>query len=270
MKTQNTTATADNSVKATKATKTTTKATKATKATTKDISKATPKAKPESTPEPDTALTMSEETKLSLQTQYVNEFNLAYGKMNASAWDVAKVAFDTVNASDFKEVFGKQKTYAEKLNFSNSGLTNMIKSYTAREYVRTKGKLCKSFDVENIDKMTIGQWQEISAIETDELIPFLENEQIKSNASVRTIRECVKAWKETGDTKDEPEVVAETEVNEVSENEPEVEENDKDIMTISYNGRTLKITDAEYEFIAQILSICDAVELARKEKESDK
>ena len=259
MKKQNTTATADNSVKATNATP---------KATTKAISKATPKAKPEPTPEPETALTMSEETKLSLQTQYVNEFNLAYGKMNASAWDVAKVAFDTVNASDFKEVFGKQKTYAEKLNFSNSGLTNMIKSYTAREYVRTKGKLCKSFDVENIDKMTIGQWQEISAIETDELIPFLENEQIKSTASVRTIRDCVKAWKESDDTKDEPEVVAETEVNEVSENEPETE--DKDVMTISYNGRVVKITDAEYEFIAQILSICDAVEMARKEKESDK
>lgn len=267
MKTQNTTATADNSAKATKATP---KATKATKATAKDISKATPKAKPEPTPEPETALTMSEETKLSLQTQYVNEFNLAYGKMNASAWDVAKVAFDTVNASDFKEVFGKQKTYAEKLNFSNSGLTNMIKSYTAREYVRTKGKLCKSFDVENIDKMTIGQWQEISAIETDELIPFLENEQIKSSDSVRTIRECVKAWKETDDTKDEPEVVGETEINEVSENEPEEKENDKDIMTIVYNGCTWKITDAEYEYIAQILSICDLVEMSRKEKETDK
>lgn len=172
---------------------------------------------------------------------FVAKYNNEIAKCNKSAWSLAKVVFSTVNDSAFKEVFGNMKGYATALNVSPASITHLTKAYSAREYIRTNTAMLENFDAENIDNMTVSQWQEISAIEEEELVVFFNESEIQSTTATRVIRDMIKDFKALTTTADgegegegeEPEVMDETTAEEV----------DKDIMTISYNGDVYYVVD---------------------------
>lgn len=173
---------------------------------------------------------------------FVAKYNNEIAKCNKSAWSLAKVVFSTVNDSAFKEVFGNMKGYATALNVSPASITHLTKAYGAREYIRANTATLENFDAENIDNMTLSQWQEISAVDEEELVVFFNESEIQSTTATRAIREMIKDFKalttneETDETEefDEPEVV---------EDVP-VEEDERDgVMTISFDGDTIFVTN---------------------------
>lgn len=178
---------------------------------------------------------------------FVAKYNNEIAKCNKSAWSLAKVVFSTVNDSSFKEVFGNMKGYATALNVSPASITHLTKAYGAREYIRTNTAMLENFDAENIDNMTVSQWQEISAVEEEELVVFFNESEIQSTTATRVIRDMIKDFKALTTTADgegegegagegegeEPEVVEETTAEEV----------DNDIMTISFHGNVYYVVD---------------------------
>lgn len=174
---------------------------------------------------------------------FVAKYNNEVAKCNKSAWSLAKVVFSTINDTAFPEVFGNLKKYAEALNVSPASITHLTKAYSAREYIRTNTALIENFDAENIDNMTLSQWQEISAVDEEELVVFFNESEIQSTTATRTIREMVKDFKaittaedtdETEET-DEPEVVEETTADEVDTMDG--------VMSISFDGDTIFVTN---------------------------
>lgn len=213
------------------------------------------------TPTPATAsnaIALTEKQKLSIANKAVSDFQKAYTRANASTWEVAKVVFKTVTDVRFKEVFGKMGDYAKALSVSQSALSNMVKSFNAREFVRTNSALLTKFDIDNIDNMSIGQWQEIGAIKQDELIDFINCELVLSTDSVRDLREKVKAYKEVGDAIDVDADEVDATDNATTEDattEDATPANDE--MTIKYGDRVVILKDSDYEIIAQILTLID-------------
>lgn len=173
---------------------------------------------------------------------FVAKYNNEIAKCNKSAWSLAKVVFSTVNDSAFKEVFGNMKGYATALNVSPASITHLTKAYSAREYIRTNAPMLENFDAENIDNMTLSQWQEISAIDDEELVVFFNESEIQSTTATRAIREMIKDFKALTTADGEGEGEGEGEEPEVVE-EITAEEVDKDIMTISYNGNVYYVVD---------------------------
>lgn len=174
---------------------------------------------------------------------FVAKYNNELAKCNKSAWSLAKVVFSTVNDSSFKEVFGNMKGYATALNVSPASITHLTKAYGAREYIRTNTALLENFDAENIDNMTLSQWQEISAVEENELVVFFNESEIQSTTATRAIREMIKDFKALTTTADEtPEGVGE-EVDPDTAPEAIGEEVDNDIMTISFHGDVYYVMD---------------------------
>ena len=175
---------------------------------------------------------------------FVAKYNAEVAKCNKSAWSLAKVVFSTINDTAFPEVFGNLKKYAEALNVSPASITHLSKAYTAREFVRTNSALLPDFDVENIDNMTISQWQEISAISETDVLSFIDAKNVRTTDTVKALREKVNEYKMIGMTEEtdngdeadtEPEVVGETTAEETDTMEG--------VMTISFDGDTIFVTN---------------------------
>ena len=177
---------------------------------------------------------------------FVAKYNNEIAKCNKSAWSLAKVVFSTVNDTSFKEVFGNMKGYATALNVSPASITHLTKAYSAREYIRTNTAMLENFDAENIDNMTVSQWQEISAVEEEELVVFFNESEIQSTTATRVIRDMIKDFKALTTNAEENDETPEGVGEELDPNTtPEAigEEVDNDIMTISYNGNVYYVVD---------------------------
>lgn len=174
---------------------------------------------------------------------FVAKYNAEVAKCNKSAWSLAKVVFSTINDTAFPEVFGNLKKYAEALNVSPASITHLSKAYTAREFVRTNSALLPDFDVENIDNMTISQWQEISAISETDVLSFIDAKNVRTTDTVKALREKVNEFKQLSDNSEgsdeaednEPEVVGETTAEEADEMDG--------VMSISFDGDTIFVTN---------------------------
>ena len=167
---------------------------------------------------------------------FVAKYNAEVAKCNKSAWSLAKVVFSTINDNAFPEVFGNLKKYAEALNVSPASITHLSKAYTAREFVRTNSAILPDFDVENIDNMTISQWQEISAISGTDVLTFIDAKNVRTTDTVKALREKVNEYKMIGmEENEDSEVVSETTADEADDMEG--------VMTISFDGDTIFVTN---------------------------
>ena len=85
--------------------------------------------------------------------------------------------------------------------------------------------------------MTVSQWQEISAVEEEELVVFFNESEIQSTTATRVIRDMIKDFKALTTTADgegeEPEVVE----------EPEEVDTMDGVMSISFDGDTFYVTN---------------------------
>lgn len=158
----------------------------------------------------------------------VAKFLNAVNKVNASAWEVAKVAYETVNAKDFKQTFGTLENYANSVGYSKSNISKLVKAYSSKIFLTdaTGGQICD---------FTTSQIMEMNPIEDIDKIEFIEAYNITEDTTVKEIRENVKAWKEVENALEVE--ATEVEATEAEETAEEViDENMDDVMCITYKG----------------------------------
>lgn len=180
----------------------------------------------------------------------VTKFLNAVNKVNASAWGVAKIAYDTVNAKDFKETFGTIENYANSVGYSKANISKLVKAYASKIYLTdaTGGQICD---------FTTSQMMEMNPVDDVDKIEFIDAYNITENATVKEIRENVKAWKEVENAIDvDAKEVEETAEETANATTDATEENMNDIMHITYKGDIWQIFD--YDDIKKIIEIITA------------
>lgn len=173
----------------------------------------------------------------------VTKFLNAVNKVNASAWAVAKVAHETVNAKDFKETFGTLENYANSVGYSKANISKLVKAYSSKIYLSdaTGGQICD---------FTTSQMMEMNPIEDVDKIEFIDAYNITEDTTVKEIRESVKAWKEVENAVE----VEATEV-EATEAEETTEETMNDVMCITYKGDIWQIfSESDIAKIIEIIT----------------
>ena len=176
------------------------------------------------------------------QNSYINKYNKVIEKCNKSAWELAKVVYETVNADDFEEVFGSMTEYAKALNVSKSGLSKM-----ARAYERKIALLETNADFENYQ---LSHVEELAVIDVEAISDFVEVEVLLPTDTVKTIREKVKHY-----TKEETEATEEAEAEEAESEEADANYN---LMILTYKGTEYQIiTEEMINKIKELLQIED-------------
>jgi len=178
------------------------------------------------------------------QNSYINKYNKVIEKCNKSAWELAKVVYETVNADDFAEVFGTMTEYAKALNVSKSGLSKMARAY--------ERKLALLENNEEFEKYQISHVEELAVLEVEEISNFVKFEDLHPTDTVKTIREKVKHY-----TKEFAKDVEETEETTEETTEEETDEN-YNCMILKYKGTEYQITtDDMIDKIKNLLEIED-------------
>ena len=175
------------------------------------------------------------------QNSYINRYNKVIEKCNKSAWELAKVVYETVNADDFSEVFGTMTEYAKALNVSKSGLSKMARAYERKVALLETNEDFESYQLSHVE--------ELAVIEVELISDFVEVEVLLPTDTVKTIREKVKHY-----TKEDVEEVTEEATEEVAE---ETDDN-YDCMILTYKGTEYQIvTDDMINQIKELLQIED-------------
>lgn len=78
------------------------------------------------------ALAKAEADREKAITKAVKLFDKAMEKVEGSAWELCEVVYKTLNADNFKELFGKKETYAKAIGQSPSTIPNMKRSTLER------------------------------------------------------------------------------------------------------------------------------------------
>lgn len=174
------------------------------------------------------------------QNVYINRYNKVVEKCNRTAWELAKVVYETVNSEDFKDVFGTQTEYAKKLGVSNSALSKFVDAY--------ERKLILLENNPEFEKMNRSNVEEMTTIETEDMHNFITWEDVQPTDSVKVIREKVKHFK-NGE-------LEETKETEETEETEDCEESENDLMILTYKGIEYQIiTEEMIEKIKTLLEI---------------
>lgn len=177
------------------------------------------------------------------QNSYISKYNKVIEKCNKTAWELAKVVYDTVNANDFEEVFGTMTEYSKALNVSKSSLSKMVKAYERRIDLLEIN--------ENYALFTRTHIEEMSPINEEDVEEFLEVERVTVDDSAKDIREKAIHFVNSKKEPDETDVVEDTEESE------EVDEN-YNCMLLTYKGTEYQITSEE--MIAKIKELLEIEE----------
>lgn len=162
----------------------------------------------------------------------VMKYNKALASAQKSAWNVAKVVYETVNSNDFKDMFGSLAEYSKEIGCCKATVSNMVNAYAS--YLALPSKE---------DKPALGlaysQIVEMRKLEDAEKIECVELYEIDEKTTTKEVREFAndylnsKKVVETGEEAD-----GETDIEETEE------ENDNvDIMNITYKETEYIITD---------------------------
>lgn len=156
-------------------------------------------------------MVMTEEQIAKAQAKAIDRFAKASAKAEKAGWELAKVVYETVNADNFKEVFGNLGNYSKALNFSKASLSKMNKAYERKLYM-----IGQDIETENY---TLTQIEEITAVSEDDTLDFIEIKEVSDEDTCREIRDKAKAYnnpvteeaEDTEDTEDTDESTEDTE-----------------------------------------------------------
>ena len=163
----------------------------------------------------------------------VTRYNKALSSAQRSAWNVAKVVYETVNSKDFKDMFGSLAEYSKEIGCCKATVSNMVNAYASYLALPTKN------DIPALG-LAYSQIVEMRKLDDTEKIECIELYEIDEKTTTKEVREFA------NDYLNAKKVVEESEVAD-GEVEDREEENavpyDTDVMTIVYKGTEYHITD---------------------------
>ena len=155
-----------------------------------------------------------------------------------SAWSLAQLIYDTVNAPNFAECFSSMREYAKAINMDVSSVTRKCKAVERKIYIEQ--------NLTELPQLGVSQIIETAPITDDKLEEFVSLNEITEKSTVKEVREAVKDF--IGKTETEAEE-AEAEEAEAEEAEAEAEEAEAEAkpksMYIEYNDTSYEIFSPE-------------------------
>ena len=160
-----------------------------------------------------------------------------------SAWSLAQLIYETVNAPNFAECFSSMREYAKAINMDVSSVTRKCKAVERKLYIEQ--------NLTELPQLGVSQIIETAPIEDNKLEEFVSLNEITEKSTVKEVREAVKdfinkteaeAEAETESEETEAEAEAETESEET---EAEAEEAKVKSMYIEYNDTSYEIFSPE-------------------------
>lgn len=161
----------------------------------------------------------------------VNRYNKALASAQKSAWNVAKVVYETVNSEDFKDMFGSLAEYSKEIGCCKATVSNMVNAYASYLALPSKN------DIPALG-LAYSQIVEMCKLDDDEKIECVELYEIDEKTTTKEVREFAHDYLNTKKAlEDSTEADGETDIEEAEEND------NADIMNIVYKGTEYHITD---------------------------
>ena len=164
----------------------------------------------------------------------VNRYNKALASAQRSAWNVAKVVYETVNSKDFNEMFGSLSEYSKEIGCCKATVSNMVNAYASYLALPIKNEIPAL-------GLSYSQIVEMRKLNDDEKIECVELYEIDEKTTTKEVREFANDYLNTKKAVEDSEEVAD------GETEDSEEENtvpyDTDVMTIVYKRTEYHITD---------------------------
>ena len=158
-----------------------------------------------------------------------------------SAWALAQLIYDTVNAPNFAECFSSMREYAKAINMDVSSVTRKCKAVERKIYIEQ--------NLTELPQLGVSQIIETAPIEDSKLEEFVTLNEITEKSTVKEVREAVKDFigKDEAEAETEAEETeAEAEETEAEETEAEAEETETfKSMYIEYDGISYDIHSPE-------------------------
>ena len=162
----------------------------------------------------------------------VNRYNKALASAQKSAWNVAKVVYETVNSKDFNEMFGSLSEYSKEIGCCKATVSNMVNAYASYLVLPNKDEIPAL-------GLSYSQIVEMRKLNDDEKIECVELYEIDEKTTTKEVREFANDYL---NSKKVVEDSAETDEETDSEAD-KAETDDTDAMTIMYKGTEYHITD---------------------------
>lgn len=159
----------------------------------------------------------------------VNRYNKALASAQKSAWNVAKVVYETVNSKDFNEMFGSLSEYSKEIGCCKATVSNMVNAYTSYLVLPNKN------DIPALG-LSYSQIVEMRKLDDDEKIECVELYEIDEKTTTKEVREFANDYLNT-------KKVVEEDSAEADEEADKAETDETDVMTIMYKGTEYHITD---------------------------
>ena len=147
-----------------------------------------------------------------------------------SAWSLAQLIYDTVNAPNFAECFSSMREYAKAINMDVSGVTRKCKAVERKIYIEQ--------NLTELPQLGVSQIIETAPIEDSKLEEFVSLNEITEKSTVKEVREAVKDF--LGKTEEVEAEEAEAEAEEAEEAEAKPKS-----MYIEYNDTSYEIFSPE-------------------------
>ena len=172
----------------------------------------------------------------------VNRYNKALASAQKSAWNVAKVVYETVNSKDFIEMFGSLSEYSKEIGCCKATASNMVNAYASYLALPNKNEVPAL-------GLSYSQIVEMRKLNDDEKIECVELYEIDEKTTTKEVREFANDFL---NAKKAVEDSAETDGESDSETDKEVTD-DSATMIIMYKGTEYKI--CEETTINNVLSL---------------
>ena len=162
----------------------------------------------------------------------VNRYNKALASAQKSAWNVAKIVYETVNSKDFKDMFGSLAEYSKEIGCCKATVSNMVNAYASYLVLPNKKEIPAL-------GLSYSQIVEMRKLNDDEKIECAELYEIDEKTTTKEVREFANDYLNSKKVvEDSAEADGEADIEETEE------ENDNvDIMNITYKGNEYHITD---------------------------
>ena len=162
----------------------------------------------------------------------INRYNKALASAQKSAWNIAKVVYETVNSKDFNEMFGSLAEYSKEIGCCKATVSNMVNAYASYLALPSKN------DIPALG-LAYSQIVEMRKLNDDEKVECVELYEIDEKTTTKEVREF------TNDYLNAKKAVEDSaEAGEESDSESDKAETyDTDTMTIMYKGTEYNITD---------------------------
>lgn len=152
-----------------------------------------------------------------------------------SAWSLAQLIYDTVNAPNFDECFKSLREYAKAIGSDVSSVSRKCKAVERKMYIEQ--------NLEELPKLGVSQIIETAPIENEQLEEFITLNEITEKSTVKEVREAVKDFcKKTEDSAEDVDDTTEDSAEESTEGSAE---NGDCEMFIEYADEAYEITNTE-------------------------